>query len=119
MQQALTCLHPSTIANFIDLPVSHNSHSNRLFWRVDADTLIGRFYLLQARPIKGVARAEEEEERQQVRCEEIAALAQLAAPEGTVWARFNLAEILPEPTPMTWAIVRRFMSGQGGFGLRE
>jgi len=46
MQQALTCLHPSTIANFIDVPVSHNSHSNRLFWRVDADTLIGRFYLL-------------------------------------------------------------------------
>jgi 2-polyprenyl-3-methyl-5-hydroxy-6-metoxy-1,4-benzoquinol methylase len=46
MQQALTCMHPSTIANFVDLPVSHNSHSNRLFWRVDADTLIGRFYLL-------------------------------------------------------------------------
>src|SRR5262249_35654199 len=32
-------------------------------------------------------------------------------------ARFNLAEILPEPTPMTWAVVRRFMSGRGGFGL--
>ena len=46
MQQALTCMHPSTIANSVDLPVSHNSHSNRLFWRVDADTLIGRFYLL-------------------------------------------------------------------------
>src|SRR5262249_57896049 len=23
----------------------------------------------------------------------------------------------PEPTPMTWAIVRGFMSGRGGFGL--
>ena len=23
----------------------------------------------------------------------------------------------PQPTPMTWAIVRRFMSGRGGFGL--
>src|SRR5262249_52239716 len=31
--------------------------------------------------------------------------------------RSNLAEVLPEPTPMTWAIVRRFMSGRGGFGL--
>src|SRR5262249_4898070 len=31
-------------------------------------------------------------------------------------ARFNLSEILPEPTPMTWAIVRQFMSGRGGFG---
>jgi hypothetical protein len=46
MQQALTCMHPATIANTVNLPVSHNSHSNRFFWRVDADTLIGRFYLL-------------------------------------------------------------------------
>ena len=38
-------------------------------------------------------------------------------PDGTVWSRFNLSEILPDPTPMTWAIVRRFMSVNGGFGL--
>jgi phosphohistidine swiveling domain-containing protein len=80
----------------------------------------GEFYLLQARPIKGLpAResAEEEAARERVRQEEIAALAALAAPEGTVWARYNLAEVLPEPTPLTWSLVRRFMSGQGGFGL--
>src|SRR5262249_30751254 len=41
----------------------------------------------------------------------------LAEPGGTVWSRFNLSEVLPEPTPMTWAVVRRFMSGKGGFGL--
>src|SRR5581483_10988299 len=35
----------------------------------------------------------------------------------TVWSRFNLAEVLPRPTPMTWAVVRRFLSGRGGFGL--
>src|SRR5712691_829188 len=46
MRWALTCIHPSTIANTVNLPVSHNSHSNRLFWRVDANTLIGRFYLM-------------------------------------------------------------------------
>jgi 2-polyprenyl-3-methyl-5-hydroxy-6-metoxy-1,4-benzoquinol methylase len=46
MHQALRCIHPSTIANTVNLPISHNSHSNRLFWRVDADTLIGRFYLM-------------------------------------------------------------------------
>ena len=73
----------------------------------------GRFWLLQARPITTAGAAE----REQVRREEIAALAARAEPGGTVWARFNLAEILPEPTPMTWAIVRRFMSGRGGFGL--
>src|SRR5262249_30291255 len=37
---------------------------------------------------------------------------------GTVWSRFNLAEVLPTPTPMTWAVVsRHLMSGKGGFGL--
>jgi phosphohistidine swiveling domain-containing protein len=77
----------------------------------------GRFYLLQARPIKGIKTAADDAEREKVRQEEIAALQALAEPTGTVWSRYNLAEILPEPTPLTWAIVRRFMSGQGGFGL--
>jgi pyruvate,water dikinase len=84
----------------------------------------GQFYLLQARAIKGVAghggKGEPSagaDERERVRREEIAALAARAEPGGTVWSRYNLAEILPEPTPMTWAIVRRFMSGRGGFGL--
>ena len=73
----------------------------------------GRFWLLQARPITTGGAAE----REQVRQEEIATLKARAKPAGTVWARFNLAEVLPEPTPMTWAIVQRFMSGRGGFGL--
>jgi pyruvate,water dikinase len=73
----------------------------------------GRCWLLQARPITAAGAAE----REQVRKEEIAAAARLADPDGTVWSRINLAESLAEPTPMTWAIVRRFMSGKGGFGL--
>lgn len=77
----------------------------------------GRFYLLQSRAIKGADRTTDDAERERVRQEEMAALRAKAEPGGTVWARFNLAEIVPEPTPMTWAIVRRFMSGRGGFGL--
>lgn len=91
----------------------------------------GQFYLLQARAIKWQAHSvcsscgtrsvpatlsPSSDELEQVRQEEIARLRKLAAPEGTVWSRYNLAEILPEPTPMTWAIVRQFMSGRGGFG---
>jgi pyruvate,water dikinase len=72
----------------------------------------GKFWLLQARPITAGAA-----EREQVRREEMAVLAARAEPAGTVWARFNLSEVLAEPTPMTWALVRRFMSGRGGFGL--
>ncbi|MFN4261124.1 MAG: PEP/pyruvate-binding domain-containing protein [Gemmataceae bacterium] len=80
----------------------------------------GQFHLLQARAIRGVSEPRNDSaaaETERVRREEIARLAAGAAPEGTVWSRFNLAEVLPEPTPMTWAIVRRFMSGQGGYGL--
>jgi hypothetical protein len=42
----LDCLHPATIANIVNYPLCHNTHVNRLFWRVDRNTLIGRFYLL-------------------------------------------------------------------------
>jgi rifampicin phosphotransferase len=73
----------------------------------------GRFWLLQARPITTADAAE----REQVRREEIAALRQRAEPGGTVWSFYNLSETLAAPTPMTWAIVRRFMSARGGYGL--
>ena len=73
----------------------------------------GKMWLLQARPIT-VAGARE---REQVCQEEIATLKSAAEAAGTVWAKFNLAEILPDPMPMTWSIVRRFMAGRGGYGL--
>jgi hypothetical protein len=46
MRWALGCLHRLTAANIINYPLCHNTHANRLLWRVDPDTLIGRFYLL-------------------------------------------------------------------------
>jgi rifampicin phosphotransferase len=72
-----------------------------------------RFWLLQARPITAAGAAE----REQVRREEIAALAARAKPDGTVWSRYNIPEGMPEPTPMTWALVRHLLSGRGGCGL--
>ncbi len=32
------------------------------------------------------------------------------------WVRHNLSETLPHPTPLTWSVMGRFMSGAGGFG---
>jgi pyruvate,water dikinase len=72
----------------------------------------GRLWLLQARPITTAGASE----REQVRREEIAVLRAKARPGGTVWSRFNLAETLPEPTPMTWAVIQRLLSGRGGMG---
>ncbi|HEV3385002.1 MAG TPA: PEP/pyruvate-binding domain-containing protein [Gemmata sp.] len=72
----------------------------------------GQCYLLQARPITvaGVA------EREQIRQTLIADLKTKAEPAGTVWVRYNLSEVLPEPTPMTWAVVQRLLAADGGFG---
>lgn len=72
----------------------------------------GRAWLLQARPITTAGA----DQRHAIRAEEIAALQEKADADGTVWGRFNLAEILPEPTPMTWSVTTRFMSGDGGYG---
>ncbi len=46
MRWALGHLHPMTAANMANFPLCHSAHSNRLFWRVDENTLIGRFYLM-------------------------------------------------------------------------
>jgi hypothetical protein len=46
MRWALTNLHPATLANIVNIPFNHNSHTNRLFWRVDSNTILGKFYLM-------------------------------------------------------------------------
>ena len=46
MAWALNHLHPATLANTVNIPFNHNSHTNRLFWRVDGNTMLGRFYLM-------------------------------------------------------------------------
>jgi hypothetical protein len=46
MQWSLGHLHPATIANTVNIGLTHNAHTNRLFWRVDGNCLIGRFYLM-------------------------------------------------------------------------
>ncbi len=72
----------------------------------------GQFALLQARPITVAGAAEREQTRQAV----IAELKAKADAKGTVWVRYNLSEVLPEPTPMTWAVVQRLLAANGGFG---
>jgi hypothetical protein len=71
----------------------------------------GEIALLQSRPVTAAG-----DERDRVRRSEIARLEERAMPEGTVWARYSLAEVLPEPLPFTWGLWRQFMTGQGGYG---
>lgn len=72
----------------------------------------GQFFILQARPITTTSAAE----RELVRREEVERVQKLAGSREVIWARYNLAEVLPDPTPLTWSIVQRFMSGQGAYG---
>jgi len=74
---------------------------------------VGQFTVLQARPIQGLEVARDVEA---CRTEEIQRLQSLAGACRRVWVAHNLAETLPTPTPLTWEIVRKFMSGDGGFG---
>ena len=73
----------------------------------------GKFSLLQARAIRGLEVAEDVEIG---RAEEAHRLQELAGNARKVWVMHNLAETLRAPTPLTWDIVRDFMSGAGGFG---
>src|SRR5205823_8040540 len=55
-------------------------------------------------------------ERTAIIREEIEHARQLAEPAGAVWVRQSLAEGLLHPTPMTWGLVQRMLSGDGGLG---
>lgn len=72
----------------------------------------GDVFLLQARPITTASAAD----REAVRAGVVAELRAKTAARGTVWVRYNLSEVLPEPTPMTWAVVGRLLAADGGFG---
>ena len=88
----------------------------------------GAFVLLQARhittPLSSIAASEkaysafgiDKDSVEKLRQAEIRMLAARAEEHGTVWCHHNIAEVLPAPLPMTWAIVKEFMSGTGGLG---
>ena len=78
----------------------------------------GQFVLLQARLITVTDTASEVSQGaiEALRQEEIRMLAARSEVHGTVWCHHNLAEVLPTPLPMTWGIMKDFMSGTGGLG---
>jgi pyruvate,water dikinase len=73
----------------------------------------GEPYLLQSRPITTLADSEAYEDV--LRTAQSHLRQELTAGRGP-WVLHNLAETLPHPTPLTWSIMKRFMSGSGGFG---
>jgi pyruvate,water dikinase len=102
------CLTDTQLSQLTDLGrrvEQFNGAPQDVEWAIAA----GHVFLLQSRPITATSAAE----RERVRREIIATTQALA---GTVWVRYNLSESLPEPTPMTWAVVSRTTAADGGFG---
>jgi len=79
-------------------------------WAVIRD---GQFAMLQSRPIRGLEVIRDVEAGRQ---DEIRRLRAMAGNTKRAWVTHNLGETLPAPTPLTWDIVRHFMTGDGGFG---
>ena len=80
------------------------------------------FVLLQARVITAQKKAARfvsapTEVVEKLCQEEIRRLEKRADKHGTVWCHHNIAEVLPAPLPMTWEIIKEFMSGNGGLGI--
>jgi rifampicin phosphotransferase len=111
--QPIPCLLPGQVQELAATALrieQHYGHPVDIEWSWAG----GRFALLQARPIRGldVIRAVEP-----TRLEEVERLLLAANGQRRVWVAHNLGETLRFPTPLTWDIVRGFMSGDGGFGL--
>ncbi len=106
------CLSAGMVAELVDLSLrveAYFGHPVDIEWGL-AD---GQFALLQSRAIRGLELAGDVEAG---RREEIHRLRELAGSSRKVWVAHNLGETLTAPTPLTWDIVREFMTGDGGFG---
>jgi len=73
----------------------------------------GRVYLLQSR---SVTTLEDAETYEQLLTDVRAELRAAGKAGRGDWVRHNIGETLPHPTPLTWSVIRQFMSGDGGFG---
>ncbi len=71
----------------------------------------GQCFLLQVRPVTASGGSQAVTVRHVVK-ELREALAKGEGP----WVRHNLGETLPRPRPLTWSVMRRFMSARGGYG---
>jgi len=73
----------------------------------------GSLYVLQARAITTLAETSAYEQALAAARRDLGKL--LAQGRGP-FVLHNVGETLKNPTPLTWSIVRRFMSGEGGYG---
>ena len=106
------CLNPNEMLELWKLGLKVMDHFDSpqdIEWAIAG----GKVYLLQTRSVTTLEDAETYEQllvdvRSQLRTSHKAGRGD--------WVRHNIDETLPHPTPLTWSVIRRFMSGSGGFG---
>ncbi|MEX1015493.1 MAG: PEP/pyruvate-binding domain-containing protein [Phycisphaeraceae bacterium] len=111
-RQAQPCLDAAQVHALWQLGrriATHFQSPQDIEWAIEGDVL----YVVQSRAITTLEAIEAYEQclgdaRRQLRA--------AAEQGGGPWVVHNLAETLPHPTPLTWDVIRRFMSGDGGFG---
>jgi pyruvate,water dikinase len=111
-KRRVPCLKPNEV---LDLWKLGNKAADHFAGPQDIEWALhdGKLYLLQSRPITTLEDAETYEQLLQ---STRAGLRELLNQGKGPWVVHNLAETLPHPTPLTWSLMRRFMSGSGGFG---
>jgi len=106
------CLSPTHVEKLWQLGrrcQDHFAHPQDIEWAIAGDEL----FLLQSRSITSL---DETDAYEVVAREAQVEVHRLIAEGRGPWALHNLAETLPHPTPLTWSVIGRFMSGAGGFG---
>ena len=89
--------------------VDHFGSPQDIEWAIHG----GKLYVLQSRPITTLDCVEAREDVLQAARRRL--YQESAAGRGP-WVLHNLAESLSHPTPLTWSVISRFMSGAGGLG---
>ncbi|MFH1023658.1 MAG: PEP/pyruvate-binding domain-containing protein [Planctomycetota bacterium] len=110
---AVPCLSKEQVAQLCEAGLKIEKHFGRP-QDIEWGFARGKFALLQCRSIRGLDILEDVERGRKAEIERLTALAKDRA---RVWVTHNLGETLRVPTPLTWDIVKHFMSGDGGFGL--
>ncbi len=111
-RRTVPCLNARQVLQLWQLGLQVAEHFGKpqdLEWGFEGDAL----YLLQSRAVTTLADAAAYEEVLTTTRHQL--LQARAAGRGD-WVRHNIGETLPHPTPLTWSLIRRFMSGNGGFG---
>ncbi len=104
------CLSDSQLSQLAALAVRVEASAGGAARDIEWAFAGGELYLLQSRPVTTLTAAG----RAQLRRD---AIDDLRRQGETVWVRYSLSEVLPAPTPMTWALVQRLVSADGGFGM--